>query len=87
VPLHADAEPVRIGRFIRFDHTVQRQRTDLELGRDLFDGLVMIAVDADFPAALDLIEQGVGQKVDRMAMRPTGQILVRQRLWHIFRQV
>src|SRR5262249_42000760 len=46
VPLHADAEPVRVGRLDRLDHAVGGAGGHAQPVTDLADGLVVGAVDA-----------------------------------------
>src|SRR5262245_37134612 len=56
VPLDADAEPVGVGRFDGLDDAVGGEGADAEAGARLADRLVVAAVDADFTAAVDLVE-------------------------------
>src|SRR5438874_1017965 len=56
VPLNGDAEPVRIDRFHCLDDAVGGDGGDAEARADLLDGLMVIAVDEQFRAAVDFFE-------------------------------
>jgi hypothetical protein len=55
LPLDADAEPVGINGLNGFDHAIRRQGAGAELVAYLTYSLVMIAVYADFSAAVDFV--------------------------------
>src|SRR6516162_3231151 len=48
MPLHADAEPLRIHCLNCFNHTVRRDGSDAKLLAQLAHSLMMPAVDTDF---------------------------------------
>src|SRR5207244_3457877 len=87
MPLNADAEPVRIGGFNRLDHSIRRLGAYAQLGAGLTHSLMMVAVHANLPAAVNLVESGACFHQHSMAMRPTGCVAVWQGSGQIFREM
>src|SRR5262249_41664826 len=74
VPLDADAEPVGIDGFDCLDDPIGCESCDAQPSANALDGLVMRAIDADFAAAIDLVEASAHFKQHGVAMRTAGII-------------
>ena len=69
------------------DQPVGGQRRHAEVGGELADALVMVAVDPDLAGPVDVLEPGARLHDDGVAMGPALRVAVRDGLGHVLGQV